>query len=186
MRASTFRSATGRGPSVQRPGRVRALAARAGFSRPRSLFWLVLLPAASPFLASCATVGQVAPTPTAEVTGVEVGSLSLTELRLDFAVDVKNPYTFGLPVLGLDYALSTGGKRFLQGEVEQPQIIPASSTGKVILPISIPVLDLVSVLGGLQSGKSLDYTAELGLKLDAPVIGALRLPVLHEGKVNLP
>jgi LEA14-like dessication related protein len=112
--------------------------------------------------------------------------VSFTSLTLQFDVEVTNPYGTGLPLLGIDYVLSSRGKRFLEGGTESSQVIPSKGTGIVPLHVKIPFLELRDVVGEVTPGSTIPYRADLNLKVDAPVVGTIRLPVDREGELKIP
>jgi LEA14-like dessication related protein len=120
------------------------------------------------------------------VTGVDLTGVGLTSVTLEFDLEVKNPYGTPLPILGIDYALSSEGKRLLEGGVESSQTIPSKGKGIVPLAVKIPFLTLREVAGSVKAGQTLPYRADFGLKLDAPLVGAIRLPIDHKGSVTIP
>jgi LEA14-like dessication related protein len=138
-------------------------------------------------VSGCATLRKAGvPYPTARVLGVDLAGVSLTSLTLQFDVEVKNPYATPLPILGIDYAISTEGKRFLEGGIESSQTIPSKESGVVPLAVKIPFLTLRDVVGDVRPGMTIPYRADFDLKVDAPVVGSIRLPVDTKGSVSIP
>lgn len=125
-------------------------------------------------------------TPTAKVDGVGLSGLSLQAVVLDFDIAILNPYSFDLPMLGFDFGLSTGGQPFLNGDLESAWSIPANGSRLVKLPVSVDLLGLVQTVTSLRPGNVVPYDAEIGLKLDVPGAGPLRVPVRTQGKLPIP
>lgn len=147
---------------------------------------LVLLP-----LAGCAEAMQVLDdmtrqAPTAKVDGVGLSGLSLQSVVLDFDIAIANPYSFDLPLLGFDFGLATGGQAFLNGDLESSWSIPARGSRVVQLPLSVDLLGLVRTVSGLRPGNVVPYDAEIGLKLDVPGAGPMRIPVRTSGEMPIP
>ena len=127
--------------------------------------------------------------PTATLAGVSFGEVSLKEAELLFNVDIKNPYALELPLLNLDYDLQSGGQALLNGKADVATTIPAKSSRAVTLPVSFKYLDLLNALaslGDVRPGSQIPYTAKVGLGLDSPVVGTMRLPLSKEGTLNVP
>jgi len=62
--------------------------------------------------------------PSAQITGVKVQDIGLTDATMLFDVKVDNPYTVPLPMSNVDYALSSVGQRFLSGQADlQAQVV---------------------------------------------------------------
>lgn len=138
-------------------------------------------------VSGCATLREAGiPYPSARVMEVDLVGVSFTSLTLQFDVEVTNPYGTPLPILGIDYAISTEGKRFLEGGVESQQTIPSKGTGIVPLAVKIPFLTLRDVVGEVKPGMTVPYRADLGLKINAPIVGSIRLPVDKSGNLSIP
>jgi len=150
------------------------------------LLFVALLP-----LSGCAEALQVLDdmsrqAPTAKVDGVGLSGLSLQSVVLDFDVAIANPYSFDLPMLGFDFGLSTGGQPFLNGDLESSWSIPARGSRVVQLPVSVDLLGLVQTVTSLRPGNVVPYDAEIGLKLDVPGAGPMRIPVRTSGRMPIP
>ena len=127
--------------------------------------------------------------PTATLTGVSFGTVSLNAAELLFDVEIKNPYALPLPLLNVDYDLQSGDNPLLMGKADLATTIPAKSSKVVTLPVSFDYLDLLSALKslkGVRPGSQIPYTAQVGLGLDSPVVGAMRLPLSKEGTLTVP
>lgn len=127
-----------------------------------------------------------APTPTAELAGVRFANLSLTALSLLFDVNVKNPYGVGLPLANLDFALASGGQPFLNGQAPMQGVIPASGQQLVTIPANVTFAALLQALQGVRPGAVVPYHATLGLSVNAPAVGVVRLPIQQEGSLPVP
>lgn len=127
--------------------------------------------------------------PTAALNGVSFGEVSLESAQLLFDVDIKNPYAAGLPLLNVDYDLQTDGNPLLNGAADVAATIPAKSSQTVTLPVSFKYLDLLNAMASLKDvrpGSQIPYTANVGLSIDSPVGGNLRLPLNKTGTLTVP
>lgn len=124
--------------------------------------------------------------PSARIAGVGFENLSLESLTLRFDVEVGNPYSFALPLTRMDYALNSGGRSFLSGASDVGGTVPARGKRTIPLSAAIRFSDLMSIVGGLQPGKTVPYEAALSLTADAPAIGPVSVPIKHEGEVPIP
>lgn len=124
--------------------------------------------------------------PGVRLAGVRPGDLSLDGITLNFDLDISNPYTVPLPVAAMDFALASGGSRFLDGTSETQGVIPAR--GSRILPLAcrLGFAETLKVLPSLRPGALFPYDAEVGVSVDAPGLGRLRLPVSHQGNLPIP
>jgi LEA14-like dessication related protein len=139
-------------------------------------------------MTGCATLGEYVhfEEPDVRVTGVALQGFSLEEVTLAFDVEVENPYSVALPLVDLDYALSSGGSPFLSGQSSLSGTVPAGSSRQVTLPATITYARLVHALSGVRPGAVIPYTANLGLSVDAPVLGRVRIPLRKEGELPVP
>ena len=152
----------------------------------RYFVWAMVL--ATFFLTSCETMNQVfdLQKPTARMTGLKFQDVKLDSATLLFDIEVDNPYPVALPLTNLDYGLSSGAEPFLNGNAELQTTVPAKSKKTVSLPANINYLDMLKALKGIRPGSKIPYKADLGLSVDAPALGLMRLPLKKEGEIVLP
>jgi LEA14-like dessication related protein len=124
--------------------------------------------------------------PSARLSGVSLENVDAKSLTLQFAVDVTNPYPAPLPLTNLDYALGSKGSTFLDGNAPLQGTVPAGGTKTVLVPARVTFRRLLAALSGVQPGQVVPYDAAMGLSVDAPVIGSLRLPLKKEGRLPIP
>ncbi len=124
--------------------------------------------------------------PTARMTGLKFENVKLDSATLLFDVEVDNPYPVALPLMNLDYGLSSGAEPFLTGSAELQTTVPAKSKKTVSLPANINYLDMLRALKGIRPGSKIPYKADLGLSVDTPALGLIKLPLKKEGEVVLP
>jgi LEA14-like dessication related protein len=136
--------------------------------------------------AGCAGLQKSIARPTAHVDTVSLKEVDLQAATVEFGVSVGNPYSVSLPVSGLDFALSSEGERFLEGQAAIDQVIPANGTGLVKVPVRVPFAEMYAAISGLQLGTSVPYVADLGLNVQTPILGIVRLPLRAEGEIRLP
>jgi LEA14-like dessication related protein len=126
------------------------------------------------------------PKPTVTVSGVRITDLSLSDVNLVFDLTITNPYAVPLPLVNIDYALASQAQPFLQGQAALQGTVPTSGSKTVSLPAKVVFLDLLKALQGVRPGAQVPYHATLGLSVDAPVLGTLRLPVEKDGLLPIP
>ncbi|MFP4433869.1 MAG: LEA type 2 family protein [Phycisphaerae bacterium] len=137
-------------------------------------------------LAVCVVGCGMIESPSARVTGVSLDSIDLESVTLQFAVDVTNPYPAALPLANLDYTLASKGATFLDGNAPLQGSVPAGSTKSVTLPARVTYRSLLATLSGVRPGQVMPYEAAMGLSVDAPVLGAMRLPLSKSGQIPVP
>ena len=152
----------------------------------RCFVWAMVLVTCFP--AGCETINQVLnlQKPTARMTGLKFENVRLDSATVLFDVEVNNPYAVALPLTNLDYGLSSGAEPFLNGNAELQTTVSAKSKKTVSLPATINYLGMLKALKGIRPGSKIPYKADLGLSVDAPSLGLIRLPLKKEGEVVLP
>lgn len=140
-------------------------------------------------LSGCALLQSLiggAPRPSASITGVRITDFSLNDLTLVFDLAVKNPYTVPLPLVNVDYSLASQSQPFLQGQAPLQGSIPAGQSKTLSLPAKVVFTSLLKAVKGISLGATIPYKGTLGLSVNAPVLGALRLPLEKEGQLPVP
>lgn len=124
--------------------------------------------------------------PTAQLKGLRFDKVSLEAATLVFDVEVDNPYPVALPLTNMDYGLTSNAKPLLSGKADAAGSIPARSSQTLSLPVSVSYLDLFNAFKGIKPGVSIPYKAEMGLSMDTPALGNLRLPLQKAGELAVP
>jgi len=126
------------------------------------------------------------PKPTAHVIGASIRGLSLENIVLLFDVEIENPYSAGLPLADIRYALASGGKTFLEGIVQPSGSIPARGKQVIQLPATLQFSSLLGALKGVKPGAIVPYTADFKIGVDAPVLGRIEVPLSKSGEFPVP
>jgi LEA14-like dessication related protein len=140
-------------------------------------------------LPGCAALSSLLgaqPKPQVKVSGVRIADLSLTDLTVVFDLTITNPYAVPLPLVNLDYALASGAQPFLQGQAAMQGTVPVSGSKTVSVPAKVVFLELLKTLTSVRPGAVVPYRASLGLSVNAPVVGTLRLPIEQDGQLPVP
>jgi LEA14-like dessication related protein len=131
-------------------------------------------------------IAGMAPRPSVHVVGTSLRGLSLTNAVLLFDVEVSNPYGVALPLADLSYALSSGGRKLLEGSIQPSGSIPAKGKQVIQLPVTVGFAPVMATLKGLKPGALLPYTADLTLGVDAPAAGRIEVPASKSGELPVP
>jgi LEA14-like dessication related protein len=140
-------------------------------------------------LAGCNTLDALmgsGPRPSASLRGVRFGELSFSRVGLDFDVEVTNPYEVPLPLVNLEYGLTTGRSQVLKGAAPLQGTIPAGQSKVLTLPAEVSILDVIRFVEGLRPGASVPYSADATLSVDAPVLGKIPIPLAKQGEIRIP
>jgi LEA14-like dessication related protein len=124
--------------------------------------------------------------PTARLTDLKIEDVKMDSATLLFDVEIENHYPVALPLTNFDYRLSSGAEKFLSGNAESQAAVPAKSSRKVSLPATFNYIEMLKALKGIRPGSKIPYGAELGLSVNTPGLGVIRLPLKKEGELVLP
>jgi len=124
--------------------------------------------------------------PDAKITGVQLQDVQPTHATMRFDVEVENPYAVPLPMSNVDYALSSEGQQFLAGRADVQGSVPAGGRKTLGVPVRINFVELVRAVSGARPGQTIPYAAELGLSVDVPALGPLRVPMTRQGELTIP
>jgi LEA14-like dessication related protein len=124
--------------------------------------------------------------PTATLQGLKFQDISLESATLLFDVQVDNPYPAALPLLNMDYDLTSSNNPLVSGTADVQSMIPANGKKVVSLPAKINYLDLVKAFKDFRPGSAIPYKANLGLSVDTPALGKIRVPTSKEGQLSVP
>jgi len=139
-------------------------------------------------LAGCAALEDalLKKKPSASLVDVHLADISLKSASLVFDVEVENPYSVGLPLVNLDYDVSSKAQQLFTGAADLQTIIPAQSSQEVALPVTLNYIDLIKAFKDVRLGSVIPYEAAVGLSLDAPVLGRIRLTIEKSGQLTVP
>lgn len=124
--------------------------------------------------------------PTANLQGVRLGDINLESAGLLFDVEIQNPYPVDLPLVDLDYDVQSGTNKLFAGLAEIGQTIPAKNKAIVTLPAKVSYLDAFNALKSFKPGSTIPYKANVGLSVDAPAVGVIKLPLSQSGELAVP
>lgn len=124
--------------------------------------------------------------PTASLQGLKFDQITTDSATLLFDVQIENPYPAPLPLVNVDYNLTSRDKPLLAGQADLQSTIPAHGKETISLPAKISYLDLVQAFKGVKPGSVIPYTADLGLSVDTPAVGRLRLPMKKKDQLSVP
>jgi SAM-dependent methyltransferase len=151
----------------------------------RRLFFYLAL--AAFFFTSCETNQQLRhfDKPTARIVDIKFQDVQLDYATLLFEIEVDNPYPTDLPLVSINYSLTSGGNTFLTAAPAHTVTIVPNSKELVSLPDEVIYARLLRSLNG-KPGSTIPYRTELQLWVDAPDLGQIKLPLRHEGLLSLP
>lgn len=124
--------------------------------------------------------------PTASLQGFAFDEITLDSASLLFDVEIENPYPVALPLLNVDYDLTSRARSLLSGKADLQGSIAPNSKALVSLPAKITYLDMFQAFKDIRPGSIIPYRADMGLSVDTPAGGLLRLPINQRGEMSVP
>jgi LEA14-like dessication related protein len=134
------------------------------------------------------SLGQSLQRPSARITGARLDNITLESAAVNFDIEVTNPYPAALPLVNLKYALSATGatQPFVSGAADVQGSVPANSSKTLTVPAKVVFSQLLQVLQEVKPGSVVPYDATLTMSVNAPQVGALDLPLKHQGQLPIP
>ncbi len=124
--------------------------------------------------------------PKASLKGVKLADISLESASLLFDVEIANPYSVDLPMVNVDYGVVSNAGKLFAGKADIAGTVPANSTKMISLPVKIDYFDVVNAFKGVSPGSKIPYQADVGLSVNTPVLGVIRLPLNKTGELDVP
>lgn len=157
----------------------------------QSIFMILFLIVFLGVFSGCQQINEVlmVEKPKVSLAGVKFGEVGFEATNLIFDVKIENPYSVDLPLLNMDYALSSRDVGLFSGKANVATMIGARGSEVVSLPVKINNLEIVkafSTFSDVRPGSLIDYKASGGLSVETPVVGELRLPLSKTGQFNVP
>ena len=141
-------------------------------------------------LSGCSALSELtAARPALALKEVAFGDIDLQTATLLFDVEVDNPYSVPLPLLNLDYTLTSGDHPLFGGNADIRTTIPAHQKQIVTLPVTLSytdVLNAFSTLKDVRPGSMIPYEATVAIVSEAPILGAIRIPIQKAGRLKVP
>ena len=133
-------------------------------------YWIFVFVSLLLVFAGCGTMQETLnlKKPTARLMGLKFEDVKLDSAKLLFDVEIDNRYPVALPLTNLQTT------------------VPAKSKKIVALPAEVNYMEILKALKGVRPGAKIPYSAQLGLSVDTPALGVIRLPLKKEGELVLP
>ncbi|MBN2279918.1 MAG: LEA type 2 family protein [Candidatus Marinimicrobia bacterium] len=144
--------------------------------RQIALFTLFLI------MSNCSELSQILKQvniqkPTAEIQNISLEKLSLEKADLLFHIKISNPNPVAIHLAGFDYDLVLNENSFLKGDNGSKIDINASDDGFVNFPLTLNFQNLYNTYQGLKEADEILYTLNLGLNMELPFLGNVRIPI---------
>jgi LEA14-like dessication related protein len=124
--------------------------------------------------------------PEADVTDVDLKGVNTTAITYLAKISVTNPYSVSIPIGEIIYNLKSNNRVIASGTVPDPGSIMGNKVTLLEVDLKVPHNVLVTLIKDIGADWDIDYSLELGIIVDLPVIGNFTIPVTSEGSIKLP
>nr|WIW57597.1 late embryogenesis abundant protein LEA27 [Pinus tabuliformis] len=124
--------------------------------------------------------------PSLNVTHISIKHVGKSSATLDTAVDINNPYCFGLPIYEISYRLRSDGRVIAYGTISDPVTLKANGNTGISFPVTVPYNFPVSIARDIGRDWDIDYQWEIGVVMHVPIVGNFTLPLSKKGTLKLP
>jgi LEA14-like dessication related protein len=145
------------------------------------MFRYFTLALAGLLLAGCAALQEQFKEPQVAVQALQVNTVTLADMQLDFILGIDNPNPIAMAVSGLSYRLELEERPLFEGRTAERVQVAANGSSRITLPFTLAYEDLLSGLDALAGNKRLPYT--LSGEVD---MGLFTLPYSRSGELSLP
>ncbi len=133
-------------------------------------------------LTACANLSSLQPlAPKVALSDIKVAGIGLMEQNFLIRLEIDNPNSFPIPIVGMDYDVLINGKPFFQGKNDTQLTIPAQ--GKEFLDIDV-ISSSSNILEQIQSWQTLGSDLSYQLKGNVKLTDfAIAYPFERQGSV---
>lgn len=144
-------------------------------------FRYLILALGALWLTGCATLQQQLKEPSVSVQNLQLRSVSLADMEVDFILGIDNPNPMGIAMSGLSYRLELEDRPLFEGKTQERVKVAAHGRSNVTLPFKFSYEDLAGGFDAIMNNKSLPYKLTGNIDL-----GLFSLPYSHSGQLKLP
>lgn len=139
------------------------------------------------FFFTCSTLQKFAKIqrPAISVKSVRISDFSFQKLDLAFDIDIENPNDLSISLAGFDYDFWLNEASFVKGNQKSDLIIDGLKTSTLEIPLELQFHDIYQAYQAVKDQDSLRYKMLLGVNLNLPILGEIRIPVKHDGHVPM-
>ncbi|MFW5689007.1 MAG: LEA type 2 family protein [bacterium] len=119
--------------------------------------------------------------PTARVESVSLSDVTFSDLEVLTDISVENPNAVGVTLAGFSYVLDVEGSRFLSGDQREGLRIEPFGGSSVLLPLRIEYENVLAAYESVREQDEARFAINVDLQFELPVLGAITLPLRHEG-----
>lgn len=124
--------------------------------------------------------------PTADVTGVHIPSINLHKAEIVVDVLVSNPNPIPIPLIDIQYAIESDGRKLVSGLIPDAGTIHAHGSETVKIPVVLIYDDIKDTYDDIKPGSIIPYTVKVNLIVDVAIFGRLTIPLEKKGEIPVP
>ena len=121
-------------------------------------------------LVSCQSLGSLIEDPRVSFNSVDIAGIGLSGVNLIAHVDVENPNSFSIPMPKVDWELFINNTSFIDGVVENNQIIGGKEKVTMSIPINVGAENLFRTFSSLIGTRETSYNIVMGLRFPIPLL----------------
>ena len=124
--------------------------------------------------------------PEVSIESISISGFSPGSIGLDLTMNVRNPNAYALALAGYDYDVRFNGMPLVNGSTDQGFRIPAGETGKIRIPLTLAFDDVRRIYDSMGTSNTVDYSADVDLRLDAPILNLFNINSQKQGAITIP
>ncbi|KAG6548712.1 hypothetical protein Mapa_009867 [Marchantia paleacea] len=124
--------------------------------------------------------------PDADVTGINIPHISMSEAEIIIDVLIKNPNPVPIPLVDIEYLIESDKRKLVSGTIPDAGTIHAHGSETVKIPIKLNFNDLCDTFEDINPGQIVPYLLRVTLLVDIPIIGRISIPMDKEGEIPIP
>lgn len=150
-------------------------------------FLHVMLVSILPLIMGCQSLQKYTSeaTPKVKLGSVEIVDPGFETITLDVEVLVENPNPLSLDLAGYDYRLKINSADFLKGNENERIKLKANGKSSFHVPLIINYPELYRIYTSLEKSDDVEYSVDVGITVDIPVIGKQRFTANKKGRVPM-
>ncbi|KAL8499857.1 hypothetical protein ACS0TY_019744 [Phlomoides rotata] len=124
--------------------------------------------------------------PEASVTDVDLADVGRDGVSYLATICLVNPYGVTIPVGEITYTLKSANRVITSGNIPDPGSLKGNDKTTLEVRMKVPHSVCVSLVKDIGADWDIDYSLELGIVVDLPVVGNFKIPLTHTGEMKLP
>lgn len=124
--------------------------------------------------------------PHASIDSIGISGITASSMQLTLNMKVTNPNQYALALAGYDYDVTFNELPLVKGSTNEGFRISAGDSGRISIPLTVAFSDVRKIYDSMGSNSTVNYNANVDLRLDAPVLNLFRLNTQKQGSITIP